>query len=75
MNEMTVEQERDRLKHLLLDMIRQNCDPVDNGGEYYTYFSGFISTHAEAMVFVCERGWMELVSDNGGRVVSCREKK
>lgn len=52
----------------LRDMVIQNCDTRD--ADRAVYFSAFIRPHADAMRLLCRAGFMKMLNDAGGRVVT-----
>lgn len=54
---------------LIADLVAQHCYEKDG-----VYESSCISTNAEAIRFLCAKGWMEMVNDGIGRNCSARFK-
>lgn len=53
--------------NLIADLVAQNCFEKDG-----VYESGCISTNADAIRYLCEKGWMEMVHDGIGRNCSAK---
>ena len=59
------------LRQLVCDLVEQNCRSVRSAEPDYID-SGFISTHAEAIRYLCEHGLMTMVNDGFGRCVQAK---
>jgi len=69
------EKEVQYLRRLLLDMVEQNCNATNDKGYSipHEYFSGYISTHAEAMRYLCSVNMLRMINDGYGRAVYCAD--
>ena len=65
---MTAWSEIEYLRELVRDMVTQNCSAGEDG----CVESGFISTHAEAIRYLCRHGLLEMAHDGYGRGVWAR---
>lgn len=56
----------DEANHLIVDLVNQHCHIRPDG----LIESGAISTNADAIRYLAEHGWVEIVSEHGRFVVA-----